>query len=296
MQPPAPRSAGDSTRPDFVRPNPTLGAFFYIPHDHAGPRTSPDLTYLAAYTHPPSLHSVPGAPPDFRRPHVAFRPDTCIGPVVGVDHTPRCTAVLIAGYWVIIWRSRYWVDYHRLAGPTIFPITWQGVLQYCTQRGLPRPLVRWHHPFPELARFASRLGVSHYTEPDGATPPRFLLTGHSWFRLADAAARLRRSVPNHASALPIYIAEDLSWSLHPRLDYPAVHGPTIHPNGYDTTTYLDLDIRPRNVVHSLLRRWVRARRAHRTASRAAVLKGDGALPDVILAVPHLVTWVAAFLG
>ena len=121
------------------------------------------------------------------------------------------------------------------------------------------------------------------------------MTGPSWFRLANAASRIRLTV-RLGGALPPITVEDLARNLHARLDYPAIHGPTIHPNGFDMTTYRDLDIRPRNVIRALLRRWVRKRRAWRTTMRAAVLVHDMVLPDAILALPHVITWIAAFLG
>ena len=315
MQPAAPRSAGDSPPPDSVRPNPALGAYYYIPYDHAGPRTSPDRANLAVFTHPPSVHFLTGAPPDFRRLHAFFRPDTVIGPVVGVDHTDRYTSVLIAGYWAIIWCCRVVRPYHgapyRMGGPTIFPVTWQEVQRLCAMWGVPPPLVRWHHPFPELVRYAAQLGLTHFTVPDGATPPRFLLTGPSWFRLANAASQIR-GVVRLVGALPRDIAVDIFRNLHARLDYPVAYGSTIHPhgfdwtirgldwavaaNGLDWTAYRDWDIRPRNAIRRLLRRWVRTRRAWRAAMRAEVLTRDEALPDAVLALPHVVYWIAAFLG
>ena len=98
--------AGRCAHPDNVRPNPTLGSYYYIPYGHTGDRAMPDRHLLAAYRYPPSVFYRPedsyGVSPMFRIPRPMFSPRTSIGPVVGIDHCCRATSVLIHSHLVIV--------------------------------------------------------------------------------------------------------------------------------------------------------------------------------------------------
>ena len=102
--------AGSCARPDDVRPNPSLGSYYYIPHCHTGVRVLPNLDLLAAYRFPPSVYCQPqdshDTPAMYRFPRPMFTPGTSIGPVVGVDHCRLATSVLIRSHWVVIWTCR----------------------------------------------------------------------------------------------------------------------------------------------------------------------------------------------
>ena len=178
---------GRCLHPSDVRPNPALGDFYYVPMHHRGLRTTSRPDMLAAFRFPPSCHADPKAPSDCQVYRPVYLPGSYVGPVIGVDHAPHCTAVLDGPYWVVIWVAHLernpadpWVPIRR--GLHILrPVSWQQVREARLTSASPDgpTTLRWHHQFLDLWDYSGQLGMHHVTLPQADTPPRFLLSGQA---------------------------------------------------------------------------------------------------------------------
>ena len=300
--------AGRCLHPDDVRPNPTLGTFYYVPFDHSGERTGPDMRLLVAYRFPPSMHFLPDVSAEYRRPYPTFLPDSYIGPVVGVDHTRLSTAVLINNRWVTVWSCH---PYPQPTGPPLLvgthhlrPIaasispTWSG-----SAAAHVRPVHDpWDHPFQDLWIFNGELGLSHVVSPGHHVPPRFLLTGAAWARLYHVREHIRARARFSRSALgSTFVRGDLpsrdrlmlTRCLHTFLDYPLVADNPSY-SLHVVMAYQRAAIRRRRIA-TFLRGVVRRRRAARALQRRHLLSAERVLPPHILGLEHAVQAIAEFL-
>ena len=299
--------AGRCPDPANVRPNPPLGTFLYVPLHHDGERTEPNPDMLAARRFPPSCYDRLLEPTALRSPYPAFAPNSHIGPVVGVDHTPSLTAVLIHQHWVTIWTC-------RPAAPPERPTPTMGIHHL---RPLPVPVPArsicvWDQPFPDLWPMDSDFGISHVSAPGRYHPPRFLLTGAAWFRLYQARefirlASVRPAFARAAGDLWLYGLDPsdrqvVARILHRYLDYPpAPASPRrraalrLQPRGLGLTIIQLPGAVPRARITMLLRDWIRRWRAVRTQERHRLIRADRLLPGAILALDHTIWLIAAYL-
>ena len=310
-----PRFYGD------VRPNPCLGAFYWIPPGHSGHRTGPDLSMAVGYLFPPSTHCDPDTPDSWRIPYPLYAPGEIIGPVIGVDHSKLSMAVLIANHWIVVW-SAYAVWQQG------FLSHYQGLHHYypdlpqCKARrdiwlsdnlGVP-----FRDPFHDLWPLAEYLGLSHiYLSTDHHIPalPRFLISGDAWVRLYGVREFLHDCTDREGAIAN----EDLLLGLHRLyyfLDYPAT---AYTPGGQsDTPAIPNLlqiaagSIRPhvpspalakikatdrqaRGRLCRWFRKWVRTRRERRKLAWATLLHITRLLTGAVPALPHVLEVIGASL-
>ena len=289
--------AGRCAHPDDIRPNPTLGTYYLVPHGHSGSRTGPDLRMLASYRFPPSTHRLPGVLPVQSCPFATFAPGTIIGPVVGVDHTSLCTSVLVHHRWVTVWSGHnktmpsgitYLIGTHHLR--PIPPAQLSRFWQTYPHHPIDPARAPWNHPFEDLWRYAQEISLSHVSGLTFDTPPRFLLTGPVWRYLHDLQAR-------HRPGPPLTDAHLRTWglSLHPRLDYPALGGlawplPTEPLNEYQWA-----EIIPRALIVAHLRMWVHSRRRRRAKERRRLIYAERILPPHIMGLTHVIRFISECL-
>ena len=81
-----------------VRPNPEVGTFYYIPPGHSGHRTGPDMSFAVAYRGPPSFHVRPEVPGAWSAPQCIYAPRSCVGPAIGIDHSPLQYSLATTGW------------------------------------------------------------------------------------------------------------------------------------------------------------------------------------------------------
>ena len=312
--------AGRSPHPANVRPNPTLGTYYYVPRDHLGYRTLPDIQMLAAYRFPPSTFLDPARAPVHRTLCPAFSPDTYIGPVVGVDHTPSSTSVLIQRFWVTVWEC-------RPAAPPLRPAPTEGVhffrpVARCYTRAWedawdqPECYGFWDQPFHDLRSLSPYLGISHVSHPGRYYPPRFLLTGAAWYRLHHVREFIRiriglsgRSTSSSGAPLegvpmlPIEDLRSLARVLHRFLDYPSIShdicpppvAPRLLPRSVSLCILQLPGVVPRARIEKALRRWILRRRTARTLERHRLILADRLFPPPILALDPIVRTIASCL-
>ena len=285
-----------------VRPNPDIGAFYYIPPGHSGHRTGPDLSFAVAYRGPPSLHDQPETPDSWCVPHPIYAPHSCVGPVIGVDHSKLSTAVLIGSHWLVIWsatevRNRYGHVTHCKGQHYFLPryIAIPHVREGPVERAVDRD---WHLPFSELWMLDMELGLGHMEMPIRLPPPpvpRYLLTGPAWYRLFCMRDFLR----NHADRDNAVSAEDLETArlmLYPRLDYDAQsyirqeRGPA-----QGLLALMQADWEARAIIYARMRRWIARRRHRRSILWAVFLFQHELLPEPVLALPHALLTISACL-
>ena len=284
--------AASSPRSATIRPNPLLGACYYVPADHTGERADGGHpNSLAAYPFPPSIRSAPNRSPMRHHPVPAFFPDSVIGPVVGVDHTAAATAVLINNLWVTVWSTTV---HAPCASTTPIP----GVSHVLPLPTRPLPLWTngpWDHPFQDLWLYTPDLGISHLAAPGRHSSPRFLLTGAAWFRLCQVHAFLRCH-PSGDLLRGGLSARDrlmLARTLHLSLDYPLI------PNGPHRSSGLALlqqaDLVPRQRISAFLRIWIRRKRTARAALRTRLLHGGRLVPPCFLPLGNIIGLIAECL-
>ena len=285
-----------------VRPNPTVGAFYYIPVGHSGHRTGPDMSFAVAYRTPPSFHDRPETPDSWRIPYPIFAPHTCVGPVMGVDHSKLSTAVLVCNHWLVIWgatvvRNRHGsVTHHK--GLQFFYTVSAMTLPASVRHASIEVFREWRPPFPELWSLDMQLGLGHMELPIRLQPPlvlRYLLTGSAWRRLLRARDFLR----DHADRTNAVAQADLETArlmLYPRLDYapPAYIRPERGP-AQGLLALMNLDRSARAVISACLRRWVARRRRRRAILWAAFLLERELLPGPILALAHALASICTAL-
>ena len=284
--------AGHCLHPNDVRPNPPLGTYYYVPHDHTGERIGPHLHMLAAYRFPPTAHFVPGMSTAYRTLYPTFQPDSYIGPVVGIDHSDRSTAVLINNHWVIVWSSQpepqpggppFLLGTHHIrpVSAAHFAPSWSHPAH--------EP---WDHPFQDLWLYTPDLGISHLAAPGRYSPPRFLLTGAAWLRLFQVRDLIRRNA-DEGSLWVYHYRQALARMLHHFLDYPPLaNGPF---PGTGLAFIQQIDVVPRGRIQNLLRTWIRARREVRADERRRLIYADELLPPLILSLAHAVQFIAECL-
>ena len=283
--------AGRCLHPDDVRPNPTLGSYYYVPYNHSGERTGPDLHMLVAYRFPPSIHFRPGVPAAYRIPYPTFAPGSYIGPVVGVDHSSLTASVLIDNHWVTIWSC------HPEPQPTGPP------LLFGTHHLRPVPASQlgvtghfqwepWDHPFQDLWFYTRDIGISHVVEPGRHAPPRFLLTGPAWFRLFNVREFIRHN-SDPRGGLPAADLRALARMLHLHLDYPPIAGVPLR--GIGIAPYQQMDLIPRARIQRFLRGWIHRRRRARAEERRRLIHADAILPPRLLSFVHVVQSIAEYL-
>ena len=299
--------AGRCPDPDNVRPNPPLGTYYHVPLDHEGERTGPNPHMLAAYRFPPSTHYMPDRSSAYLTPYPAFFPGSYIGPVVGVDHTPTRTAVLINQHWVTVWTC-------RPAAPPALPAPTLGIHHL---RPAPAALVRswaptnqdpWDPPFHALSVLSPDLGISHVSAPGTRhSLPQFLITGAAWFRLHQVREYIRLRLEGDRllrdwRELSMSDRQALARTLHNYLDYPPTSaGPTRHsalrtaPRALGLTLILLPVVWPRARIMIALRRWIWRRRAARVRERSRLIYADRLFPPPILALEGTVHNIAAYL-
>ena len=300
--------AGRCLNPDDVRPNPALGTYYYVPHNHSGERTGPDMRLLVAYRFPPSMHFLPQAPPEYRRPYPTFMPDSYIGPVVGVDQTRLSTSALINNRWVTVWSCH---PHPQPAGPPLLIGThhlrparvganpsWSSRLS-AHIRPVHDP---WDHPYQDLWVFNGELGLGHIVAPGRHIPPRFLLTGAAWARLYHVREHIRGTAqaslwtPGHP-----FRRGDLWWRdrhalcrcLHHFLDYPLVADNPSY--SYHVILAQQTELLPRRRLHAFLCGIVRRRRIARANEKRRLLLADRALPPPVLGLENAVQIIAEYL-
>ena len=285
-----------------VRPNPVVGAFYYISAGHSGHRTGPDMSFAVAYRAPPSLHGQPETPDSWCIPHPIYAPHSCVGPVIGVDHGKLSTAVLIGTHWLVVWgatemRDRYgYVAY--LKGQHYFLPQCVAIPHVRTGPGGWEGPRDWHLPFPELWMLDMELGLGHMEMPIRRQPPpvpRYLLTGSAWYRLF-CLRNFLRMVSDRDNAVAEEDLETARHMLYPRLDYAAQS--YIRPERDPARGLLALmttDQEARTIISAQLRHWIGRRRRRRSILWAVFLHQHELLPGSILALTHALVAISGCL-